>query len=153
MSLVVTGGIGGIDAAAAIAAQSRAENAADAVAHAVAALLATDDGRQTLSIAVQGGSSCDTDTPAAPEAGPACSRAIAEARRAASDNGAVLLRLTVGPDPRDFRADRGAGGLLTLAAVAVPRHLPILPAYCPARPGSTSDLCWVETQSGAQEAG
>lgn len=153
-SVLMTGGIAAVDAGFAAAAQSRAENAADAVAHAAAALLAVDPDRDRLSIAVQGGSPCDSDAPEAEDGGgPACARALAEARRLARSNGAAVVRLTVGPDLRDVRADRGAGRLLVLAEVAVRRGLPVLPARCPARPGSQSDLCWVLAWSAAQEAG
>jgi len=155
MGALMTGGLGAVDTAAAVAAQSRADNAADAVAHAAASVLAADPDRDQLSIAVQAaGGACDSTTPSAGSTGPAaCPRALATARQAALDNNAVLLRLTVGPDLRDDRADRGAGRMVTLALVAVRRGLPVLPARCPDAPGTGPDLCWAEAWSAAQEAG
>jgi hypothetical protein len=161
MGSLATGGLGAVDAAAAVAAQSRADNAADAVAHAVAGLLAADPDRDALSIAAQAGSGCDGGAhgsaasagAAEPAAGRACRRALAVARQVVAANHAVLLRLTVGPDLRDLRADRGAGRLLTLALIGVPRGLPVLPSRCPPAPGTGPDLCWAEAWSAAQEAG
>jgi Flp pilus assembly protein TadG len=154
MGALMTGGLGAVDTAASVAAQSRADNAADAVAHAAASVLAADPDRDQLSIAVQAaGGACDGTAQPAGSTGPACPRALATARQAALDNNAVLLRLTVGPDLRDDRADRGAGRLVTLALVAVRRGLPVLPARCPDAPGTGPDLCWAEAWSAAQEAG
>lgn len=151
---LATGGIGAVDVAAAVAAQSRAENAADAVAHAVAAVLAADPDREHLSLSAQAGNLCDTESPPPDIAAEkACGRALSTARDVASRNGAVLLRLTVGPDPRDLRPERGAGRVLTLALVAVRRGLPVLPAHCPPSPGTGPDLCWAEAWSAAQESG
>ena len=150
---LAAGGMGAVDVAAAVAAQSRAENAADAIAHAAAALLAADPQRGHLSIAAQAGTFCDTDSDGGPATGDACARAMAAARLVARENGAILLRLTVGPDPRDLRPDRGPGRLQTLALAAVPRGLPVLPSPCPRAPGTGPDLCWAEAWSAAQEAG
>jgi hypothetical protein len=150
---VLTGGIGAADAAAAVGSQARADTAADASAHAAASLLAADEDRERLSSAVQSGHPCDTGEADPSAVGPACGRALQVARDVAARNRAVLLRLVVGPDLRDVRADRGAGRLVTLAQVAVRRGLPVLPATCPASPGSGSDLCWAMAWSAAQEAG
>jgi Flp pilus assembly protein TadG len=151
--VLATGGVGAVDVAAAVAAQSRAENAADAVAHAVAAVLAVDPDREHLSLSAQAGNLCDTDSPPDPAAEKACARALAVARDVAGANRAVLLRLTVGPDVRDLRAERGAGRVVTLALAAVRRGLPVLPAHCPPMPGRGPDLCWAEAWSAAQESG
>ncbi len=150
---VLTGGIGAADAAATVGSQARADSAADASAHASAALLAADNDREQLSIAVQAGTPCDSGGGDTSRASPACGRAVQAARDVAARNHAVLVRLVVGPDLRDDRADRGAGRLVTLAEVAVRRGLPVLPATCPASPGSGSDLCWAMAWSAAQEAG
>jgi Flp pilus assembly protein TadG len=150
---VMTGAVGAVDAAAAVAGQGRAENAADAAAHAAAALLASDAGRDKLSIAVQAGAPCDSTTSSPTDVGPTCGRATTAAGDVARRNNAVLLRLTVGPDLRDVREGRGVGRLVVLALVAVPRGLPVLPAHCPPSPGSGPDLCWAEAWSAAQEAG
>jgi Flp pilus assembly protein TadG len=153
MGTLMTGGVGAVDAAVAVAAQGHADNAADAVAHAATALLAADPDRDGLSIAVQAGAACDSAEQPDSSMGPACSRAVAVARQVAGENGAVLLRLTVGPDLRDDRAGRGAGRLLTLAEVAVRRRLPVLPIRCSVSPGDKPDVCWAEAWSAAQEAG
>jgi hypothetical protein len=154
MGSVATAGMGAVDAAAAVAAQSRADNAADAVAHAAAALLAADPDRDRLSIAVQAGTACDSSAPRDDAStGSACGRALAAAWRMAAANHAVLIRLTVGPDLRDLGPARAAGRLLTLAEVGVLRGLPVLPARCPPAPGTGPDLCWAEAWSAAQEAG
>ena len=150
---VLSGGIGAADVAATVGSQARADSAADASAHASAALLAADQDREQLSIAVQAGTPCDIGESDTSRAGPACGRALHAARDVAARNHAVLLRLVVGPDLRDNRADRGAGRLVTLAEVAMRRGLPVLPATCPASPGSGSDLCWAMAWSAAQEAG
>ena len=161
---LATGGLGAVDAAAAVAAQSRADNAADAIAHAAAGVLAADPDRDAMSVAAQAGSGCDggvsgvagaSGSPAAADsaAGRACERALAAARQIAAANHAVVLRLTVGPDLRDLRADRGPGRLVTLVLVGVPRGLPVLPAHCPPTPGTGPDLCWAEAWSAAQESG
>lgn len=150
---VATAGMGAVDVAAAVAAQSRADNAADAVAHATAGLLATDPDRDRLSIAVQAGAECGSAPPRDAPLGPACGRAATVARRVAAANHAVLVRLNVGPDARDLGPQRGAGRLLVLAEVGVLRGLPVLPARCPPAPGSGPDLCWAEAWSAAQEAG
>lgn len=150
---LATGGIGAVDVAAAVAAQSRAENAADAAAHATAGLLAADPERDHLSIAAQGGRFCDTDSPGAEPPSGACARAVAAARLVAGQNGGRLLRLTVGPDPHDLRPERGPGRLQALALVAVPRGLPVLPSRCPPSPADRPDVCWAEAWSAAQEGG
>lgn len=152
-SVLATGGLGAVDAAAAVAASSHAEAAADAVAHGVASLLAGHPDRDRLSLAVQAGEACERGSPPGPSTGKACADALALAIRLAAANGAAVMRLSVGPDPRDLRADRGAGRLLTLAEVAVPRGLPVLPGRCPPAPGSQPDLCWAMAWSAAQEAG
>jgi hypothetical protein len=153
MGTIATGGLGAVDVAAVVAAQGRAENAADAVAHGVAATVAADPDRERLSIAAQAGDFCDLEAPPDASKNPACAHAIATARELARQNQAVLLRLTVGPDLRDLRPDRGPGRALSLVLVAVPRGLPVLPAHCPAQPGTGPDLCWAEAWSAAQEAG
>jgi hypothetical protein len=153
MSAVLTGGAGVVDVAAAMSAQAHADSAADAVAHGTAAFLLGDADRDTLSIAVQAGSPCDTDEQDDSGAGPACRRAVAAARTLAAANHAVLRRLLVGPDPRDMREGRGAGRVLVEAHVFVARGMPINPGTCPAQPGSGSDLCWAEAWSAAQGAG
>jgi hypothetical protein len=150
---LATGGIGAVDVGAAVAAQGRAENAADAVAHAVAATVAADPDRERLSIAAQAGDFCDLAEPPDEAKNPACAHAIATGREAARENRAVLLRLTLGPDLRDLRLDRGPGRALTLVLVAVRRGIPVLPARCPPQPGTGPDLCWAEAWSAAQEAG
>ena len=150
---LMTGGLGAVDVAAAMTAQSHADNAADAVAHAAASLLAADPDRDRLSIAVQAGTPCEDSSPAPDSTGPACRRALATARQIAAENRAVLLRISIGPDLRDDRSDRGAGRLVTLALVAVRRGLPVLPAPCGSAPGMKPDLCWAEAWSSAQEAG
>jgi hypothetical protein len=150
---LATGGIGAVDVAAAVAAQGRAENAADAVAHAVAAVLAVDPDREHLSLSAQAGNLCDTDSPSDGASEKACGRALDTARDVAARNGGVLLRLVVGPDPRDLRPERGAGRVLTLVLVAVRRGLPVLPTHCPPSPGTGADLCWAEAWSAAQESG
>jgi nitrogen fixation protein FixH len=153
MGGVLTGGIGAVDAAAAVAAQARAETAADAAAHAAAAVLAVDGERERLSIQAQAGGGCDVDGATVTSSGPACDHAVQAARDLAVRNGGVLLRLVVGPDLRDVRADRGAGRLLTLVRVAVRRGLPVQPVACSASPGAAADVCWAEAWSAAQEAG
>jgi len=153
MSLVVSGGVTAVDAAAAVSAQAHAEAAADAVAHGTGAALLTDANREQLSIDVQAGAPCDTDVRDTSAAGPGCAAAIAAARTLATQNGAVLRRLVVGPDPRDMREGVGAGRLLVEAYVFVPRRLPVYPATCPPQPGSGADLCWVDAWSAAQGAG
>lgn len=153
MGVLASGGMGAVDAAAAVAAQSRASNAADAVAHAAASLLAADPDRDRLSLSVQAGAACEAGRPVGADVGPACGRALATTRQIAAANGAVLLQLSVGPDLRDETAARGTGRLLTLALVAVPRGLPVWPAHCPRQPGTGPDLCWAEAWSAAQEAG
>lgn len=153
MGTLATGGMGAVDAAAAVAAQSRADNAADAVAHAAASLLAADPDRDRLSLAVQAGGACEAGQPVGDDLGPACGRALAAAHQVAAANGAVLLRLSVGPDLRDETPAKGAGRMLTLALVAVPRGLPVWPSHCPRSPGTGPDLCWAEAWSAAQEAG
>jgi hypothetical protein len=151
--VLATGGLGAVDVAAAVAAESRAENAADAVAHATAGLLAADPQRDHLSVAAQGGAFCDTDTGDTGHTEDTCTRAIAAARLVAAQNGAVLVRFVAGPDPRDLRPDRGPGRLQTLVEVAVPRGLPVLPSRCPGSPEKQPDVCWAEAWAAAQEAG
>lgn len=147
---LTTGAMGAVDVAAAAASESRAENAADAVAHAVAGLLAADADREHLSIAVQAGAFCEGQ----PEpAEPACRRALATARATAAANHAVLVHIAVGPDARDMHLQRGPGRLSTMVLVAVARGLPVLPARCPPAPGTGPDLCWAEAWSAAVEAG
>jgi hypothetical protein len=153
MGTVLTGGLGAVDAAAAVSAQAHAQSAADAVAHAAAALILGDPDRDRLSIAVQANAPCDTDEKDASAAGPGCARALAAARDAAAENRSVLLRLLIGPDPRDLRETRGPGRVLVQAHVAVARGLPLIGSTCPARPGSGPDLCWAEAWSAAQGAG
>jgi len=150
---LATGAMGAVDVAAAAASESRAENAADAVAHAVAGLLAADADREHLSIAVQAGAFCEDQPVDVLPAEPACRRALGTASATALANRAVLVHLTVGPDPRDLHPQRGPGRLSTMVLVAVPRGLPILPARCPPAPGSGPDLCWAEAWSAAVEAG
>jgi hypothetical protein len=153
MGGVLTGGVGAIDAAAAVAAQARAEAAADAAAHAAAGVLAVDGERERLSIQVQAGGGCDVDGSTVMSSGSACDHAVQVARDIAKRNGGVLLRMVVGPDLRDIRADRGAGRLLTLVRAAVPRALPVQPVSCPSAPRAAADVCWAEAWSAAQEAG
>lgn len=152
MSAVLTGFAGVVDAQVAMGAQAHAESAADAVAHGTAAFLLRSDGHEQLSIAVQAGNPCDTDTDHS-AAGWPCGLAIQAAHVLVEQNGAVLGRLMVTPDPRDMRDGRDAGRLLVQAHVFVARKLPVHPGTCPSQPGSGSDLCWADAWSAAQGAG
>ena len=147
------GAIGGLDCMAAVRAQGHAETAADAAAHGAASLLAADGDRDALSIAVQAGQQCGAGGSLTGAAAAACSRARALAADVATGNGGVLMRLVVGPDVRDDRADRGAGRLVALALVAVRRNVPVLPLDCPRVPPRDPDVCWAQAWSAAQEAG
>lgn len=155
MGIIAVGGLGGVDVAAAVAAQGHAESAADAVAHAVTGLLASDPEREHLSVTTQAGSLCDTQATPPPGADVrSCTRAIALARDVASRNRAVLLRLLVGPDLRDLGPLRGAGRLQVLAEVAVRRAMPAVPVRCAGdRPQGDHDLCWAVAWSAGREAG
>ena len=149
---LLTGALGVVDVGAAVSAQARAQNAADAAVLGAAVFLLGASGRDELSIAVQAGTPRDSEA-GGDGIGLACARAIDAARHLAAANGGLLRRLIVGPDPRDMRDGQGAGRLLVEAHVFVPRGLPIHPGACPKQPGSGSDLCWAEAWSAAQGAG
>jgi hypothetical protein len=153
MGSVLTGGAGVIDAAAIVGSQAHAQSAADAVAHGVAVLLLGDPDEERLSIAAQAGSFCDTEEKDSTAAGPACTRAVDQARALASQNQAKLQRLIVGPDARDRGGPPRAGRVMVQARVAMPRRLPVLPAWCPTQPRPDADLCWAQAWSAAQGAG
>jgi hypothetical protein len=153
MGTVLTGGVGAIDAAVVVGSQAHAQSAADAVAHGVAVQVLRDPEEEQLSITAQAGSFCDSDETDNAGAGRACMRAIGTARELAVQNDAVLRRLIVGPDARDRGGPPGAGRVLVQAEVAMPRRLPVLPAWCPPQPRPDAGLCWAQAWAAAQGAG
>jgi hypothetical protein len=153
MGTVLTGGAGAIDAAVVIGSQAHAQSAADAVAHGVAVQVLRDPQEEQLSIAAQAGAFCDSDENDNSTAGAACANAINTAHGLAVQNDALLQRLIVGPDARDRGGPPRPGRVLVQAEVAMPRRLPILPAWCSPKPRSDADLCWAQAWSAAQGAG
>jgi hypothetical protein len=150
MGCVLTGGVGAIDAAVVVGSQARAQSAADAVAHGVAVQVMRDPEEERLSIDAQAGAFCDSDEK---HNSGACARALGTARELAVQNGAMLQRVIVGPDARDRGGPPRAGRVLVQAHVAMPRRLPVLPAWCPTQPKPEADLCWAVAWSAAQGAG
>lgn len=153
MGTVLTGGVGAVDAAAAVGSQAHAQSAADAVAHGVAVQVLRDPDEEQLSIAAQAGSFCDSDEKDNSTAGRACTHAITAAHELAMQNDAVLERVVIGPDVRDRGGPPRPGRVVVEAHVAMPRRLPVLAAWCPAKPQEDTGLCWADAWSAAQDAG
>lgn len=134
----------------------RAGAAADAVAHGAEVVLQEGPDRDDLSVALQGGRECGL--PGGPGGGGGlglggarlCAQTLVAAAAVAAENGASLLELHVGPDLRDRAPGAGAGGLIVLVHVTVPRHLPGLERLCPGTGPPAPGLCSADAWSAAQ---
>jgi pyruvate/2-oxoglutarate dehydrogenase complex dihydrolipoamide acyltransferase (E2) component len=127
--LLVVAGLGGAELLAVSAAEARAELAAAAAAHAAEVALAGQPDAGALSVELQAGrTACRVAEE--PDAPALCGPATRAARRVARADGAEVVDVVLGPDPRDRVRAAAPGRIVAVATVEMPRGLPLLGRLC-----------------------
>ncbi len=159
VQFIFLGGCAVAVAVAASAASAHATSAADAVAHATVAELASDPGRRDFAVALQSGTACvvsDDGSGRTPlrdgNDDPVCHAALETAQSAASANSARLLHISIGPDPRAFVAGEDLAQFEVLVETMTPGPLAGTTPLCNDHQ-SRHDYCWALAWSAAREAG
>ena len=167
-ALIVFAGLALAVRGAVVVAQSRAEAAADAAAHAAVSYLATDARREALSVEGQlGQADCLIDsthttqhddpgnTDTARSANNLCHDVLGVATAASDANGhAAIVAFDVSPDTRDYTSAGGAGRLVVLVSVQLAGPLAPYASFCHGISDSANQgLCTTVAWSAAQESG
>ncbi len=147
--LLTVAGLGAGEVVAVTAGDARAERAAAAAAHAAEAELAAGAGSDDLSIALQSRRTA-CRLPGEADAPPACAVVRAAAERVARANGAEVVDLALGPDPRDRGAEAAPGRIVAVATVEVVRRLPLLGRLCATPHPRPAALCVARATAAAR---
>ncbi len=145
--LLIVAGLGAGEVVAVTAGDARAETAAAAAAHAAEAEIASRPDTAALSVELQAGR---TDCELPGDAPPACLPAYAAAERVARADGARVVALVLGPDPRDRGVEAAPGRIVAVATVEVVRGLPLLRGFCAANSHRSSRLCVARATAAAR---
>ncbi len=151
--LVLGGAVASLRIAAATAA-GHATIAADAAAHAAVVTLTADSARDDFEITLQAGALCAIDKRQSVDggAGQLCAAVIAAAQDAAQRNGAVIVTLQVGADPRAYVTTTAPALFDVIVETEVPGPLARLSKLC-ADMQQREDLCWARGWSAARSVG
>lgn len=147
--LLVLSGLGAAEVVAVTAGDARAEQAAAAAAHAAEAELAAGTGGDDLSVALQARRTV-CRPPAESDAPAACAPVRRAAERVARANGAEVIDLVLGPDPRDRGAGAAPGRIVAVATVELGRRLPLLDRLCAGDRARTAALCVARATAAAR---
>jgi hypothetical protein len=149
--LLLVAGLGGTELLAISAAEARAELGAAAAAHAAEVALAGQPDAGALSVELQAGrTACRiAEEPDPPEL---CGPATRAARRVARADGAEVVDLVLGPDPRDRGPAAAPGRIVAVATVEMPRRLPLLDRLCTDPRLRAGVLCVARATAGARLA-
>jgi hypothetical protein len=147
--LLVVTGLGAAEVVAVTAGDARAEQAAAAAAHAAEAELAAGTGDGDLSVALQARRTA-CRLPADTGAPPACAVVRGAAQRVARANGAEVVDLVLGPDPRDRGPEAAPGRIVAVATVALSRGLPLLHRLCATAHPRPAGLCVARATAAAR---
>jgi hypothetical protein len=147
--LLAVAGLGAGEVVAVTAGDARAEHAAAAAAHAAEAELAAGAGSDDLSIALQARRTA-CRLPEEPDTPPACAVVRGAAERVARANGAEVVDLVLGPDPRDRGAEAAPGRIVAVATVEVVRRLPLLRRLCATPHARPAALCVARATAAAR---